>query len=455
MIIDSEYITNTGNIPNSCIKFQYVGLQLTPVSSYFSSNIVMLIECSITCNNLYVSSIDNSVITCLRNTITGNVLLASGSFQNLQVSFTNNIIYGSLTAFTNLNYTSAGAIKATSQDIQYPMLYNISNNTIGIMGFNSYNTTGISLICGMTLSNNAIGTLFSSSNIPIAIGFSNIINNTVTNTNLADTTYTTYCSLLYVAISLNTFQSAVRFGDIAYSTINDNSFLDLVIGSEVFTGSLTQSKFVDNTLSNLTINAGTNINTLLQDNEVDPLAGVIVVNGDMDSCIIKSNRSSSTITFNGAMIDNLVNINDVSGIIYNGTVDGDKIEHHRGTTITFNKDIQNTEILSNNKCPIVCNGTVTSSTFADNVSCPMIFNAKVRTTSFNNNVTVPNVNTLIAFYAKAYALTVISNTFVKFAFNKVLSKSIVALNIFNSRCDLYLKKCTKHSKITKNLFKSC
>jgi len=379
--------------------------------------------------------------------------LSSGTYLNLQISFTNNIIYGSLTAFTNINYSSTDAISLLSKDIQYPMLYNITNNTIGIMGFNSYDISGISLVCGMTMTSNTIGTLFASSNIPIAIGFSNIINNTITNTNLADISYTTYCSMFFVALSLNTFQSSVRMGDVVYSTITENSFLDLYIGSNVLTGSLTQSKFTDNTMTSLTVNVGVNISSLVQDNEVDPLTGTIVINGDMDSCIIKSNRSSSNIIFNGTMIDNLVNINDVSGIIYNGLVDGDKIEQHRGTSITFNKDIQNTEVVSNNQCPIVCNGIVTSSNFSDNVSCPILFNGKVRTTSFTSNVTKPGVSTLITFYGRVYALTIIGNTFVKFAFNKAVLCSIAALNIFASRPDLYFLCCPKHSKITKNIYK--
>lgn len=458
LIVDSEFVTDTGFIVGSSVTFKYVALELNAVAAYFLSNNLLLIECNITCNTVYVSNMDNTVVTCDKNTIIGNVLLSSGDFLNLQVRFTNNIVYGSITAFANLFFESElalsdklGRIKQAEDTNAYPMIYTIMNNTIGILGFDSYRQTGVSLLCGLNLTGNTIGTLFTASVTPFFLAFATIINNTISNNNMANVSYTSWCSMFFVTMSLNTFLSPLKLGDIVYSIINDNSFQDLFLGSDILLGSLDRCKVTDNSMSSFTINVGLNTGTIVQGNEIEVAGGLMEFMGDMQDCVISSNQSASNIIFDGKMTDNTVRYNTVAAIIYKGAVDGDQITNHKGVNVTLQSSCDNVGFYSNRDATLLVDGIVSGSFFSNNTSYNMIFNAKVARSTFSSNSSKARLRTMLIFNARVFAIHVINNTFINIIFNGKVRKSVISGNITVNKNDIVFKKCYKETKVFGNV----
>lgn len=425
ILTQAQYITSTPNIPNSCVKFEFVSLELRAIATYFSSNILLLLQCNVNCNTLFLSDTNNTVVTADKNTFVGNVLLSSQGFDNLQVRLTNNIVYGSLTVYSN-------AVDITlDKRNNFPLTYTIDNNTIGILGLNEApGTSGTRVyFCGLALVGNTIGTLFVASDLAAGIAFSNISNNNINNNDMSNNSNASWCSLFSVNMNLNKFETALHLGDILYSTINDNSFTDVNLGSnDLSTGSLDRSKFIDNVLNTLIINEGLNVSTDISANEIlsiDPLS--CVINANMEECLIHDNNISGNLNFNGIMTNNEINGNSVSIIRFNGLVDGDVITDQTNTTIEYFKDVSHLSLITNRNLFATFNGIVTSSIISNNFSPVIIFKGKVSSTIISSNIGEGSVT----FQGRVSSSQIINNVYIAISLSHKACKSIIRDNIMH------------------------
>jgi len=422
----AQYITDTNSVNGSCVKLEFVTLILKAVSNYFSSSILLLLQCNITCNTLFLSDSDGTVVTADKNTISGNVILSNQGYENIQVRLTNGIVYGSVTLYTN-----AFDLDLNSRS-KFPILYTVDNNTIGILGLNNDNTTAnVAYFSGLSLEGNTIGNLFVNSDIPVGVAFSNLTNNTITDNNLAINDYSSWCSLFMVSMSLNSFETEVHIGNVLYSVINDNAFLDVIIGdNDLAAGSLNRSRFIDNTMNTFIINPGLSVGTDLESNEIlSTNSNAFVVNGDLEECLVSDNKISGNLIFNGKMLNDTVKGNDVSIIYYNGVVDGDTLTEQINTSVIFNAIASHLSINDTRSCTLTFNSALSSSIISSNFTLVALFKDKVSSTIISSNIGEGS----LTFKSKISSSQIVHNIYMKINLKKNC-KSIVADNILHKHC---------------------
>jgi hypothetical protein len=458
MVIGSDFITSTPLNVNSAVKFSYVNLNLTAFQSSFASSNLYIYDCNISTNATYLTTYDGTNVVFSNNTVFGNIFLSNQSYSNITVKIDTNLLYSTLAIYPNEALSGASFKdlydKAVKQEnikacikgsknivkksngrvgaaVGYPAVYTITNNKIGVLSLATDATTA-SYFAGLTIVNNEITSMNAVGNTSINLIFSTFSNNTIEETNMANSEFNSWTNVLISTISNNTFLGPLRLGDLLYTTISDNLFDALEIGStDPNVGSITLSKVNDNIIASLIINLGINVKTEFDGNIIGSDLSVL---GAMGSCVIQYNTLGNFI-FNGLMKYNVLNDNYVSSITYNQPVDSDIITEHLNLTLNLNNTVNNLTFRDNVNAIVIANNLVTNSKFLANYNTSMKFVGKVSGSIFMNN------NGSLGFKEKVYTTQVAYNNQITIKFHKAIIRSIVNFNILkaklqdNEECD--------------------
>jgi hypothetical protein len=441
MVVGSEFISSTPLNINSFVKFNSVTLNFTADQSYFASSNLYIYDCIITNNATYLISYDGTNVVLSNSTVFGNIFLSNQSFSNVSVKLDTNIIYSTLAVYPNEALSGTmfkdirDKVKSTNRvgaAVGYPAVYTITNNKIGVLSLIS-DTNTASYFAGLTLVNNQITSMNAMGNATINIIFSTISNNTFEETNMSNTEFNSWTNVLISTIASNTFLGPLRLGDMLYTTISDNLFDVLEIGStDPTVGSIDLSKITDNIMAALTINLGINIATDLSNNII---GSDLIVQGSMSSCTINYNVLGN-LTFQSTMKYNTLINNNVTSINYIQALDSDIIKEHLNLVLNCNGTVNNLTLKDNTNLTATFNSLVTKSKFLANYNAKMKFTSKVISSIFMNN------DGYLGFKDKVYSTQIAYNNKLSLKFHEYIKRCIINYNIMRCKLDIQESCCS-------------
>ena len=383
IVIYSPNVVSISSDIVSSVRFNYVTLVMTTFNTYFTCPDLFFFDNSITCNTIYLSTTDNVTISMKNNTINGNIMLSNGSYVNISATLTENTIFGSIVIYPNQTNVVIDPLNKSS----YPIIYTLNNNSIQVLTLGTTLSNNTSYFCGISIVGNIIGSFNACGPTSTSIAYSNIVGNTITNSNFADNTYNTYCSMYVATVSSNTFINNTVFGDILCSTLSNNTFFGLSIGSNIGTiGSLDRSLLSNNILGTFYVNIGLNTFTTISDNEIG--GSIVKYDGDTTGCNITNNNITGILDFNGVMTNNNVTGNIVPNITYNNNVNGDKLSKHNNTIINFLALASYVNMYDNNSLIVIATKVVNCCKFTCNNTSKFTFNGKVYKTQISSNTNI-------------------------------------------------------------------